>query len=218
MRIENLCSPARDWTQDLAVKDPSHGWNTREVPCFSFPEADMHMGFTARVTHWHVHDLVSLCEWGRLQRQRRNRGWWGLGQMEKLMFCLQWIWLILVVWERGAQCYRASTLSKKKVSIHSFRWNLLIFVSFFFFGYTLPQGMWDLRILVPWPGIEPAPLTLEVWSLNPWTSRKVEICWFLNYNTKFKFTLSLPGSPLPPSYMGQITHSYELDLTFFFFK
>ena len=86
-----ICSPTRDWTQALAVKALSPGWTTREVPCFSFSEAIMHTRFTARVTHWHAHEQVSLNEWGRLWRQRGNRGWWGLGQMEELMFCLQWI-------------------------------------------------------------------------------------------------------------------------------
>ena len=28
-------------------------------------------------------------------------------------------------------------------------------------------------ILVPWPGIEPASITLEAWSLNPWTTKEV---------------------------------------------
>ena len=31
-------------------------------------------------------------------------------------------------------------------------------------------GMWDL---VPWPGTEPRPPELVVWSLNHWTTRKV---------------------------------------------
>ena len=34
---------------------------------------------------------------------------------------------------------------------------------------TLSWGMWDL---VPWPGIEPRPPALGVWSLNHWTPRE----------------------------------------------
>ena len=41
------------------------------------------------------------------------------------------------------------------------------FVPFFFF---FPKAV-ACEILVPRPGIEPTPLTLEVQSLNPWTPR-----------------------------------------------
>ena len=34
-------------------------------------------------------------------------------------------------------------------------------------------GMWDL---VPWPGIEPCPLALRVWSLSHWATREVPHC------------------------------------------
>ena len=35
------------------------------------------------------------------------------------------------------------------------------------------------RILVPWPGIEPMPPAVEVWSSNHWTAREVpEVCYF----------------------------------------
>ena len=41
---------------------------------------------------------------------------------------------------------------------------------------TLSCGMWDL---VPWPGIEPGPPTLEVRNLSHWTTREVsELVFF----------------------------------------
>ena len=41
---------------------------------------------------------------------------------------------------------------------------------------TLNCGMWDL---VPWPGIEPGPPTLEVRNLSHWTTREVsELVFF----------------------------------------
>ena len=36
--------------------------------------------------------------------------------------------------------------------------------------WTLSCSMWDL---VPWPGIEPRPPTLETWSLSHWTHKEV---------------------------------------------
>ena len=40
---------------------------------------------------------------------------------------------------------------------------------------TLSWGMWDL---VPWPGIEPEPSALGVWSLSHWTAREVSMQYF----------------------------------------
>ena len=36
------------------------------------------------------------------------------------------------------------------------------------------------QMLVPWPGIEPMPAALKVWSFNPWTTKEVPIWFVLN--------------------------------------
>ena len=41
---------------------------------------------------------------------------------------------------------------------------------------TLSYIMWDL---VPWPGTEPTPPALGVWSLSPWNTREVPLFWTL---------------------------------------
>ena len=41
------------------------------------------------------------------------------------------------------------------------------------FFFLLPRCA-GCGILVPWPGIEPVPLEVEMWSLNHWTTRKVQ--------------------------------------------
>ena len=50
--------------------------------------------------------------------------------------------------------------------------------------------MWDL---VPWPGIEPRPPALEVWSLSHWTTREVLTNWlrFLLISNMFNAWVSL---------------------------
>ena len=46
---------------------------------------------------------------------------------------------------------------------------------------TLSYDMWDL---VPWPGIEPRPLVLEVWNLSHWTTREVPMnVFFIEVST-----------------------------------
>ena len=45
----------------------------------------------------------------------------------------------------------------------------------FFFGGGGAPCLVICRILVPWPGIEPRPTALEVWSLNHWTTREVPV-------------------------------------------
>ena len=43
----------------------------------------------------------------------------------------------------------------------------------------MPGLSCGMQALVPWPGIEPGPSTLGVWSLSPWTTRKSpwNTCW-----------------------------------------
>ena len=73
------------------------------------------------------------------------------------------------------------------------RYQFLIFFFFFFFFFGLccvARG-----ILVPQPGIEPAPLAVEVWSLNHWTTREapdisVYNGWELGFGC-FKMTVIL---------------------------
>ena len=43
----------------------------------------------------------------------------------------------------------------------------------FFFFFNLWLCCTACGILVPWPGIEPAPSALEVWRVNHWTAREV---------------------------------------------
>ena len=47
---------------------------------------------------------------------------------------------------------------------------LVLFVYLFIYFWLYPTAC---RILVPWPGIEPAPPALEARSLNHWTTREV---------------------------------------------
>ena len=56
-----------------------------------------------------------------------------------------------------------------------------LFCFLFFFFFSWPYHTAD-GILIPQPGIETAPRTLEVQSLNPWTTREVLIL-FLDLNT-----------------------------------
>ena len=41
-----------------------------------------------------------------------------------------------------------------------------------FFPFFLVALLLACRILVPWPGIEPMPLVMDVWGLNHWITRK----------------------------------------------
>ena len=52
--------------------------------------------------------------------------------------------------------------------------SFLVCVFFFFFFF------WLCGILVPRPGIEPAPPAVEVQSLNHWTAREVPVCVFFS--------------------------------------
>ena len=47
---------------------------------------------------------------------------------------------------------------------------VFLFVVFFLSAPCLTR-----RILVPWPGIKPTPLVLEVWSFNHWTAREIPV-------------------------------------------
>ena len=51
--------------------------------------------------------------------------------------------------------------------------------------------MWKCGILVPRPGIEPAPLALEAQSLNHWTAREVPKVTTSMYETLRKIIISL---------------------------
>ena len=68
--------------------------------------------------------------------------------------------------------------------------------------YYLPAvglgcGMWDL---VPWPGIEPEPPALGVWSLSHWTTREVLPAHLLNESPSFSWHHSWwPSKHLPKS-------------------
>ena len=66
------------------------------------------------------------------------------------------------------------------------RWLLFkINISFYLFVLLLHCSMWDLVNscgmwdLVPWPGVEPRPPALAVWSLSPWTTREVPSIYIL---------------------------------------
>ena len=59
---------------------------------------------------------------------------------------------------------------------------------FFFLSHCLACG-----ILVPLPGIEPAPLTLGVWSPNHWTTREVPSCVLISLSS----TCPLSSSTCP---------------------
>ena len=37
---------------------------------------------------------------------------------------------------------------------------------------------WDIWDLVPWPGMEPGPPALGLWSLGHWTTREIQYLWF----------------------------------------
>ena len=50
--------------------------------------------------------------------------------------------------------------------------SIFIFIEFELFSVFWPRGM-AYRILVPRPGIEPAPPAVEARSLNHWTAREV---------------------------------------------
>ena len=59
-----------------------------------------------------------------------------------------------------------------------------------FFPHGVEFYVWPRRvacgILGPQPGMEPAPFTLEAWSLNHWTAR--EYNFFLNISFKRELT------------------------------
>ena len=65
------------------------------------------------------------------------------------------------------------------------------------------------RILVPWPGIEPAPPALEAWSLNDWTTGEVPWTAILKFLCMLYTRLTLgqedsPGGPnLIPRAQGE---------------
>ena len=62
--------------------------------------------------------------------------------------------------------------------LSNFYWSFLSRHLFLFF-WPHPEAC---RILVPWPGIDPMPLTLEVWGPNHWVSRKFPRHLFLIEN------------------------------------
>ena len=57
------------------------------------------------------------------------------------------------------------------------------FLLFLVFFLAVLRGMWESRILVPWPGIEPVPPAVEVRSPNHWTTKEslymMSILWNL---------------------------------------
>ena len=55
---------------------------------FFCSEAITQVGFEARATNSRAHRQVALNARGRIQRQRGNSEWWGLGQTGDLMLCL----------------------------------------------------------------------------------------------------------------------------------
>ena len=54
------------------------------------------------------------------------------------------------------------------------------FLSPAFFFHFFGCAAWASRILVPQPRIEPVAPTVEVWSLNHWTTREAPVVFFLN--------------------------------------
>ena len=86
-----------------------------------------------------------------------------------------------------------------------------------FFGCSVLE----CRILVPWPGIKPTPLVLEVWSFNHWTAREIPVLFlclglwsilswlFYMYNLGVKVIL-----PQPPS-CGHLVSAVVLKRPFF---
>ena len=66
---------------------------------------------------------------------------------------------------------------------HNLRHCLFLFFLFFFFW---PHHHVACRILVPLPGIEPMPLTVEACSPNHWTAREVPLFFFcLSFTTPY---------------------------------
>ena len=58
----------------------------------------------------------------------------------------------------------------------------------YLFVYLFWLPLMACGILVSWPGIEPAPPAVEVWSLNHWTSREVQInYYFFKFNSFLSF-------------------------------
>ena len=54
-------------------------------------------------------------------------------------------------------------------------------------------------ILVPWPGIKPVPLALEVWILNHWTTKEITGYYFWDQNFIYmKITIKLSPKYLSP--------------------
>ena len=89
-------------------------------------------------------------------------------------------WLLYFSWHHNSHLiyfnnfYLFSEIFHLLVSSESVNdcWNIF----FFFWPHRKACG-----ILVPWPGIEPVPAALEVWSLNHWKAREVPeaFLWYL---------------------------------------
>ena len=59
---------------------------------------------------------------------------------------------------------------------------------------TSPSPHAACGILVPWPGIEPAPPTLEVWHLNHWATREVPVfALLIAVESELVTELGIPG-------------------------
>ena len=69
--------------------------------------------------------------------------------------------------------------------------DLLLFKIIYFPALGLSCSMQDL---VPWPGIEPEPPALGVWSLSHWTAREVPVTFFL----ESAFSRAWASGPIEP--------------------
>ena len=75
----------------------------------------------------------------------------------------------------GQQVGKSGRVSKFQAYVSKFHPSPsrnLCFVLLSIFIYLFRPYYMACGILVPWPGIEPAPLALEAWSLNHWATRE----------------------------------------------
>ena len=112
--------------------------------------------------------------------------------------------VLLELGERGGKrswitCQSHSATVEQNLSLflvyhfHDFIFILLNLLLLFFWP--------ALGILVPWPGIEPTPTSLEVWSLNYWTTRAVPYHRFLTPQSPllFQAVFALPPPEQHPT-------------------
>ena len=86
------------------------------------------------------------------------------------LICICWtifVFLELTLFKHGILKKKVRSGGKETDMSYSFPKSPL---ERFFFLWPCPSAC---GILVPWPGMEPIPSTLEAWSLNHWTAREV---------------------------------------------